>query len=208
MHESTALDPIVWAIIGAEVAFWVTLALGLAARYLFRRRRASRVILLCVPLIDLALIALTAIDLGVGAEPDAVHALAVVYLGFTIGFGHSVIAWADRWFAYRFAEGPRPTKPPTSGPAYVRRMWAEWGRVVVAWALATPGLIVLAFVSGAGIPDSWTAAWSDPLWSMALRLTGIAGIWFVAGPVYAMVFRALPADGATPAPAAMDRRRA
>ena len=123
MHESISLNPIVWAIIGAEVAFWVTLALGLVTRYLFRSRRASRIILLCVPLIDLVLITLTAADLALGAEPDAVHALAVVYLGFTIGFGPAVIAWADRWFAHRFAEGPRPAKPASSGPEYVRRIW-------------------------------------------------------------------------------------
>lgn len=205
MNESTTLDPIVWAIIGAEVAFWVTLAVGLTMRYLFRRPRASRAVLLCVPLIDLVLIALTAVDLAFGSEPDAVHALAVLYLGFTIGFGHSVIAWADRWFAYRFAGGPRPAKPAASGPAYVRRMWAEWGRVVVAWALATPGLAVLALVSGAGIPRDWMSAWSDPLWSMALRLTALAGIWFVAGPVYAMVFRSMPAEQPAASPAERPR---
>ncbi|GAA1747109.1 hypothetical protein [Agromyces humatus] len=189
MHELTQLNPIVWAILAVEVAFWLTLASGLAMRYLFRMPRASRTILLCVPLLDLVLIALTVVDLAGGTEPDSVHALAVVYLGFTIGFGHATIAWADRWFAYRFADGPRPPKPPRSGTAYVRRMWAEWRRVVVAWAIALPGLLGLAMVAGVALPTDWDAVLSDPLLRMAVGLTWIAAIWFAAGPVYAMVFR-------------------
>lgn len=189
MDRMTEFNPILWAILAVEVAFWVTLVAGLTTRYLFRMPRASRIILLCVPLLDLVLIALTAVDLAGGARPDAVHALAVVYLGFTIGFGHATIAWADRWFAYRFAGGRRPAKPPKSGPEYVRRMWAEWRRVVVAWAVAITGLFGLMWITGVGIPTAWEAVWADPLWSMAARLTAIAAIWFAAGPVYAMLFR-------------------
>ncbi len=202
MHDPTQLNPILWAILAVEVAFWLTLALGLATRYVFRMPRASTVILLCVPLLDLVLIALTVVDLAGGAEPDGVHALAVVYLGFTIGFGHATIAWADRWFAYRFAGGPRPPRRSKSGPEYIRRMWAEWRRVVVTWALALPGLLGLIGVAGVGLPAGWDALWADPLWSMALRITAIAAIWFAAGPVYAMVFRwedeHEPADATSP----------
>ncbi|WP_344293421.1 hypothetical protein [Agromyces neolithicus] len=189
MHRVTEFNPILWAILAVEVAFWVALAVGLTTRYVLRMPRASRIILLCVPLLDLVLIALTAVDLAGGAEPDFVHALAVIYLGFTIGFGHATIAWADRWFAYRFAGAPRPPKPPKSGPEYVRRMWAEWRRVLVAWAIALPGLFGLGWVAGAGLPADWDAMWADPLWAMAARLTAIAAIWFAAGPVYAMLFR-------------------
>jgi hypothetical protein len=189
MPDVTQFNPILWAILAVEVAFWLTLALGLTTRYLFRMPRASRVILLCVPLLDLVLITLTVVNLAGGAEPDPMHALAVVYLGFTIGFGHATIAWADRWFAYRFAGGPRPPKPPKSGPEYVRRIWAEWRRVVVVWAIAVPGIAGLAWVGGVGLPNEWDALWSDPLWSMAVRITAIAVIWFAAGPVYATVFR-------------------
>lgn len=189
MHDSTEINPILWAIIAVELAFWLTLAAGLATRYLRRKPQASRIILLCVPLLDLVLIALTTIDLSRGAEPDSVHALACVYLGFTIGFGHATIAWADRWFAYRFAGGPRPLKPPRSGPEYVRRMWAEWRRVVVAWAVATPALVGLALVAGSVVPTDWAAVQSDPLLRAGVGLTTIAGIWFAAGPVYAMLFR-------------------
>lgn len=189
MHDLTRSNPILWAILAVEVAFWLTLAVGLAARYLLRMPRASTIILLCVPVLDLVLIALTAADLAGGVEPDWVHALAVVYLGFTIGFGHATVAWADRWFAFRFADGPRPPRPPKSGPDYVRRMWAEWRRVVVTWVVALPGLLSLIWVAGVGVPADWEALWADPLWSMALRLTAVAAIWFAAGPVYAMLFR-------------------
>lgn len=51
------------AIVGAEIAFWVLLLGGLAVRYLLNARRASSVILACVPLVDLALVILVTTDL-------------------------------------------------------------------------------------------------------------------------------------------------
>ena len=50
-------------IVGCEVAFWVALFSGLAFRYLFRWSRVSSFVLWCVPLIDVALLAFTVLDL-------------------------------------------------------------------------------------------------------------------------------------------------
>lgn len=80
------------AIITAEVAFWVLLLVGLALRYLVRARRLSAVALAAVPLVDLALLVLVAVDVGSGAPPTRPHAFAALYLGVTVAFGHHIIA--------------------------------------------------------------------------------------------------------------------
>jgi hypothetical protein len=120
-------NPLVWVIVGCEVGFWVLLGLGLAARYLLRLRRLSTLLLLGVPLLDLVLIGASALDLARGTPVSAVHGLAALYLGFTVGFGHSVIHWADVRVAHRFAGGPPPA-PKQSG---ARHEWREFRKVAV-----------------------------------------------------------------------------
>lgn len=187
-------SPLIWAILGAEAAFWILLFGGLAVRYLFKRRRLSTIMLIGVPVVDLVLLALTAIDLAGGQEPNFSHILAAVYLGFTIGFGHALITKTDRWFAYKFAGGPEPVKQPKSGPAYVRNAWLEWRRLVIAWAIAVIVIVAMKAFSGWSVPTSIAEANNDPMWGMALRLTLIVGVWLVAGPVYATFFRNTPAN--------------
>src|SRR4029453_14393823 len=106
-----------------EFGFWVVLGAGLAARYLLRWRRASAVLLVCVPLIDVVLLVATIIDLRRGAEPGRGHGLAAIYLGFSVALGSTMIRWADQRFEYPFAGGPPPQRPPTHGPAKLRYEW-------------------------------------------------------------------------------------
>jgi hypothetical protein len=56
----------------------------------------SNAVLLCVPLIDVVLLAATVISVRRGAEPDIWHGLSAAYLGLTVVYGHSTIRWADR----------------------------------------------------------------------------------------------------------------
>jgi len=198
--ELFGTSPLIWAILGAEAAFWILLFGGLAVRYLLRRRRLSTLMLIGVPVVDLVLLILTAVDLAGGEEPNLTHTLATIYLGFTVAFGHSLIAKADTWFAHRFAGGPAPAKKPKSGPAYVRAAWLEWRRVVLAVAIAIAGLLVIQVMIGWRVPSTFALANEDALWSMVIRLAMIAGIWFVAGPLYGMVFKS-----AAPAPDTTER---
>lgn len=176
---------IVAAIVGAELAFWVILLSGLAARYLLKLRRTSTVLLVSVPLVDLALILLVALDLSRGAEPTFVHGLAAVYLGFSVGFGHHVIGRMDGWFAHRFAGGPRPEPAPRSGAAKVRHYWQEWLRVLVAATVAIAGLLLMKAFSGWSLPASFDGVWTDEIWSWIGRLVVVVVIWFIAGPAAA-----------------------
>lgn len=180
---------IVGAIIGAEVAFWVLLVLGLLARYALKLKRTSTALLLSVPLADLVLIILVGLDLSRGSEPTSVHGLAAVYLGFSAGFGHYIISRADVWFAHRFADGPRPSRPPRTGPAKVRHEWQDWLRVLTAWAIAVPALLIMKAFSGWSLPSSVEEFWTDELWSWVARLTLINIAWLLTGPVYTTIFK-------------------
>src|SRR5262245_37285979 len=108
---------LVTLILACEVGFWILLVSGLAARYLWRRRRLSTVLLAAVPLVDLVLLAATVVDLQRGATAGFAHGLAAAYIGFSVAFGPSMIRWADERFAHRFAGGAPPWRPPRGGPA-------------------------------------------------------------------------------------------
>ncbi|MFG2625518.1 hypothetical protein [Streptomyces sp. NPDC048473] len=130
---------IVTLIVFCEVAFWVLLAAGLVLRYPAKKPRLGAAVLLCEPLLEVVLLVVTAIDLKNGAEPDWKHGLAAVYIGFTVGLGHSTIRWADARVAHRFAGGPPPVKPPKYG---MERAAHEW-RVAARWTLAAVTALAL-----------------------------------------------------------------
>jgi hypothetical protein len=176
------IDPLLLLVAGCEIGFWVLLVAGLGARYLLRARRLSTGLLLAVPALDVVLVSASLLDVARGAPPGAVHGIAALYLGFTVAFGHATIAWLDARFAHRFAGGPAPARP---GPAdRVRREWRDWGRLLLAWAVALAVLGLTALIAGTGVPGP--LAWSaDPLWSWGARIAPVAAIWFAVGPLWA-----------------------
>lgn len=175
------MNLIVTGIIACEIAFWAVLFAGLIARYLFRQRRLSAVLLLCVPLLDVLLLALIAWDLLVnGTSASFAHGLGAVYLGFTVAFGHQIISRVDVWFAHRFAGGPAPVPAPKKGPAYVRYEWAQWLRMLLCAVVASA--VLLAVIGLVGDPVR-----TDELWSWLGRVWLVTGIWLVAWPVWASV---------------------
>lgn len=132
-------------IIVCEIGFWALLAAGLAARYLLRRRSLGAVLLALTPVVDLALLIATAIDLRGGGEAGPAHGLAAVYLGFSLAYGRKLIRWADTWSAHRFAGGPAPVT--RYGADYVTEAWKDMGRTVAAVAIAAAALVLLATVA-------------------------------------------------------------
>ncbi len=134
---------VVALIIACEVGFWVLLALGLLLRYVAKMPKASTVVLLCEPLLELVLFVTTVIDLRNGAEPDWKHGLAAVYIGYSAALGHSTIKWVDARVAHRFFGGPPPVKPAKYGAARTLHEWKTAGR----WVLAA--VIAIALLQGA-----------------------------------------------------------
>jgi hypothetical protein len=144
-------------IIACEIGFWVVLAAGLAARYVFRARRLSAFLLVCVPLVDVVLLAATAIDLRRGGQATASHGLAAIYIGVSIAFGHQMIAWADRRFAHWFAGGPAPAKVRRAGRQHAAYECRQWLRHLLAYTIAvlTLGLLTLLAGSGTAVLPMW-----------------------------------------------------
>jgi hypothetical protein len=176
---------LVAVIVGCEIGFWVVLAAGLLARYPLRRPRLGAALLLCVPLVDVVLLAATALDLRRGATADFTHGLAAAYLGFSVAFGHSMVRWADQRFAHRFAGGPPPVRPPKHGWARARYEWREWAKALLGWAVACALL-------GAAILYVGDAERTAELWTWIQRLTVAIVVWLVAFPVWATIFPSRP----------------
>ena len=135
-------------IVAAELAFWLVLAAGLAARYHLRRPRLGMALLAATPLVDLALLAATTVHLRRGGEAALPHALAAVYIGVSVAWGARLIAWADVRFAHRFAGGPAPERLPRTGLAHASRQRREWLRHLLAWSTGTALLGIGVLVVG------------------------------------------------------------
>jgi hypothetical protein len=179
-------NPLVLLILACEIGFWVVLAAGLLARYALRRRRLSTVLLLSVPLIDLVLVTASVADVARGADPETVHGLAAMYLGFTVAFGHSIIRWADTHAAHRLAGGPKPVKPPQEGLAGLAHETRELAKALLAAVIALGVIATMSTVAGDGLlpPTQWP---SDPLWGWALRIVVVLAAWVVFGPVWVLL---------------------
>lgn len=168
-------------ILVCEVLFWVVLLAGLVARYLLRRQRLGAALLVAAPLVDLILLTASALDLRSGGTATLAHGLAAVYIGVSVGFGHSMVRWADVRFAHRYAGGPAPAPRPRHGrehAAYERRAWL---RHVVAWATGC-ALLALAILL-VGDPGRTTAlANTARLWTVVLVIDGIISLSYTVSP--------------------------
>ncbi|MEV5879155.1 hypothetical protein AB0L75_34030 [Streptomyces sp. NPDC052101] len=166
---------IVGLVIACEVAFWVLLAAGLAFRYALRMPRTGLALLLCEPLLEVVLFVVTAIDLRNGAQPDWRHGLAAVYIGFTVGLGHSTVTWADARVAHRFTGGPPPKKPPRHGTARAVHEWKVAGRWILACVVALALLqAAVWYVGSAGHTGSLRQWQLRMLWLIGINVI-IAG---------------------------------
>lgn len=165
-------------IICCEIGFWVCLAIGLVARYLLRAQRLSMAILLGAPALDVALLLATAVSLSRGAPPETGHAIAAIYLGFSVAYGHRLIKWADVRFAHRFDGGPAPEK--LAGAAYTKRCWGTVGQTGLAAAIACATTVGLTTVTEPGVD---TAALSRTYQWMAIAFVAEV-IWAVSYTIW------------------------
>ncbi len=124
-------------VVAAEIAFWLILVSGLATRYVLGRPRLGMALLVATPVVDLALLAATTVDLRRGGDAALSHALAAVYIGVSVAWGQRMVSWADVRFAHRFAGGPPPEQPPRTGGSHAAHQRREWLRHLSAWATGT-----------------------------------------------------------------------
>ena len=142
-------------------------------------RRFSTAVLFALPVIDLGVLVVSVVNLAGGATANLSHGLAAVYLGFSVVFGKAMVAWADTRFAHRFAGGPKPVK--ITGRAKIRKEWRDWGKCLLACAIAAALLVVAILLIHR--PEQTRA-----LWGWLPRLGGLSGAWLLFGPVYQEVF--------------------
>jgi hypothetical protein len=173
-------------IIAAELAFWLTLLAGLVSRYVLGRPRIGLALLVATPFIDLILLTVTTIDLRHGAEAALPHALAAVYIGVSVAWGHRLIAWADARFAHRFAGGPAPARPPRTGPEHAARERREWLRHALAWAVGT-SLLGLGILVVGDLERTQALASVAAVWTLVLAIDFLISFSYTLWPRRAAV---------------------
>jgi len=136
------LSVVAWTIVICEILFWVTIILGLFARYVLKRTKLGLILLAATPVIDCILLATTSIDLYRGATASTIHALAAVYIGVSLAFGKSMITWADGYFRfYVTKQGPKPAK--RYGTDHAKHYFKGWIRHVFAFLIGVGLLQIL-----------------------------------------------------------------
>lgn len=168
-------------IIGCEIAFWVVLFVALCVRYLLKHAQLSKYLLWLLPVVDLALLAFTAMDLKSGTTAAFAHGLATAYVGFTVAFGSVMVAWADQKFAHRFAGGPAPAPNPKHGWPALRYELRLWVRCIAAWVIAVPLLFGLIYYVNDRARTVQLEAWFG-------IAAGCIFFWLLFGPLWVLVF--------------------
>jgi hypothetical protein len=168
-------------IVAAELAFWLLLVSGLAARYVAGRPRLGMALLAATPVVDLALLAATTIDLRRGGEAALPHALAAVYIGVSVAWGQRIIRWADARFAHRFASAPLPARRRLVGRRHAARERREWLRHLVAWATGTALLGVGVLVVG-DVDRTWALVNVAALWTLILSIDFLVSFSYTLWP--------------------------
>lgn len=168
-------------IVACEVLFWVFVLGGLATRYLLRRPRLGATLLVAAPLADLVLLAAVVLDLRAGGTASTAHALAGVYIGVSVGFGHSMVRWADERFAHRFAGAPAPQPGARTGRAHARRERAALRRHVVAWAVGSGLLWLAVLVVGEPARTEDLVAVAR-LWTLVLAADAVISLSYTVRP--------------------------
>ena len=172
------------AILAGEAAFWIVLLSGLTARYVLGRPRLGAALLLGVPLVDVVLLAVTAVHLAEGAQADWTHGLAAVYLGLSVVMGPALIRRVDRRFARHFADAPPSTgHDAAAGRDRVAEEWRLWLRWVLAALVASAVLGALILVGGDA--NRTRALWANGGWFA--QLGAVTVVWLIVGPVAAGV---------------------
>jgi hypothetical protein len=183
-----ALTVLVALILVCEVLFWVVLTAGLAARYLLRRERLSRGLLIAAPMVDLILLTTSALDLRGGGTATFAHSLAAIYIGVSVGFGHRMVQWADQRFAHRYAGGPPPPRKPRHGRAHAAYERRALVRHAIAWAVGC-GLLVLAVVTVGDASRTASLSGTVRLWTLVLVVDALISLSYTVRPRKAPALR-------------------
>ncbi|MDN4494790.1 hypothetical protein [Ureibacillus aquaedulcis] len=166
-------------IIAAEILFWVAILAGLFARYVLHRKRLSYLLFLLTPIIDLALIALTVVDLQSGAVATIAHGVSVIYIGVSIAYGKTMIAWADDKFQTYILK-KESAKKPLYGTEKGLHELKMWGRHVLAYAIGSVMFWLIITLINSNSTEALFNVWR--IWSIALLIDGGISLSYLLFP--------------------------
>ncbi|GAB3946168.1 hypothetical protein [Corynebacterium tapiri] len=164
---------IVAFIVFCEFAFWAAIGTGLLLRYRLNKPKAGLVALSLSPVIDLALLIATTIDLRGGGEVQAPHFLAAFYIGFSVMFGRSMVQWADETYRRRVLGHDVPLRVNTL-TSELKSLARAAGAVAVAGLIAE--VVRLVAPEAAELRQTWSIGGS------------ILFLWLIFGPGWQLVF--------------------
>lgn len=134
-------------IVLAEILFWILIAAGMMVRYGLRKPTLSKILLLAVPLVDVALIFIVIVELRAGKPVELAHQLAGIYLGISIILGPSIIKWCDKKAYSWHAKIPTQKPEKRSFAIEMRSELSFLGKWIAAMAVGffvNRGLMLLA----------------------------------------------------------------
>lgn len=170
-----------FVILTGEVLFWVFVLGGLFCRYILKQKTLGAFLLWATPVIDLAIILFTIWDLKNGATANFFHSLAAIYIGVSIVYGKSMIAWADERFAHRYNNGPEPQKAPKYGVVRARNERIGWYKHALAWLLGCGLLAGMIWLVG---DDSKTMQFQYTIrtWSIVIAIDFLISFSYTLWP--------------------------
>ncbi|RUL52036.1 hypothetical protein [Lysinibacillus antri] len=166
-------------IIAAEITFWIVIIAGLFARYIMKWKKTSILLLLLTPLIDLALIALTVVDLKNGAIATTAHGISVIYIGVSIAYGKTMIAWADEKFQTWILKRPS-TKQTLFGIEKGKHELKMWLRHLVSFAIGSVMFWAIISFVGTESTEAIRGIWKT--WSIVLLIDGAISLSYILFP--------------------------
>lgn len=167
-----------YLIIAAEIAFWIAIIAGLVSRYVLKRNKLGFFFFLLTPVTDFALLAFTAIDLKNGATASFAHGLAAVYIGVSIAYGKSMIAWADDKFQSWIMHMPSRKKA-LYGKAKAIYEMKMWGRHLIAYIIGGSLLGLMILYIGEGVEALFRVLGG---WTIVLLIDFIISFSYVIFP--------------------------
>lgn len=174
------MNLVAWMIIACEIAFWIVMIAGLLTRYVLGWKKLGFALLAMTPLIDLILLAATTVDLYRGASATMAHGLAAVYIGVSLVFGKSMIAWADEKFR-RYALKENVTTAKRHGFEFARHYFRGWIKHVLAYAIGVGILFgLLWFIDDPSRTDKLAATLR--IWTAVLAIDLIISISYFIWP--------------------------
>ena len=161
----------------AEIAFWVVISAGLVSRYIWKRQRLSIVLLALTPVIDLALLMLTAIDLRNGQAASVVHGIAAIYIGISVAYGKTMIEWADDKFHQWILKQPKE-KVRLFGKAKGIHELTMWSRHIVSYGIGSALLYgMIQYIGESGNTDVF---WEMiKYWGIIVLIDGAISISYI-----------------------------